>query len=66
MERLATISDLALRFSVHPETVRQWVRQGKIPALRVGRGCIRFDLAVIEKSLQSTPMAIHSLPQGGL
>jgi len=57
MKRLATVNDVALRFGVHKETVRQWVRRGKVPVLRIGRGCIRFDLDVIEKSLQSTGKA---------
>ena len=35
---LLTVSELAARLSVHPRTVRRWVRNGSLPCVRVGRG----------------------------
>lgn len=31
-----SLSEVAHAFGVHPNTVRVWIAQGKIPALRVG------------------------------
>jgi excisionase family DNA binding protein len=47
-----------LGFSEH--TVYDWVKQGKIPYLRVGHGHIRFDPAEVGRALRrngSTPRA---------
>lgn len=31
------VSEVAVRLSCEPETVRRWIREGKIPAYRLGR-----------------------------
>ena len=35
-ERLITVADVAKRLSVDPETVRVWLRTGKIQGSRIG------------------------------
>lgn len=49
--KLGTVRDVAIRFGVHPETVRLWVRQEKIPCIRPTCRTIRFDMEAVEKSL---------------
>ena len=57
MKRLATINDISRRYGVHPETVRVWVRRGKIPCIRPTQKTIRFDLADVERTLH-TPQKV--------
>lgn len=35
-ERLYTVEEVANVFSVHPETVRNWIRSGQLKALKLG------------------------------
>ena len=51
MTQLATVIDVSRKFGVCVETVRQWVRQNRIPCLRPSRKIIRFDLKEVEKAL---------------
>ncbi|MCE9556754.1 MAG: helix-turn-helix domain-containing protein [Planctomycetes bacterium] len=39
----ATAADLAARLGIAPKTVWKLARNGKIPSVRIGRRCIRFD-----------------------
>jgi excisionase family DNA binding protein len=44
---LITTRDLARHLQVHPETVREWVRTGRItPAATTPGGQFRFDLVL--------------------
>jgi len=52
MKKLVTVIDISKRFDVHPETVRLWVRRGKIPCIRPTRNTIRFDLTAVEQALR--------------
>jgi excisionase family DNA binding protein len=36
MGELLTVRQVAERLSVHPETVRQWLRAGDLPAVKLG------------------------------
>lgn len=48
-----TIADVAQRYQLHPETVRRWILQGRLPAVRLAGGTawrIRdVDLDAIEQ-----------------
>lgn len=33
-----TVEELALHIKVHQETIRRWIRDGKLPAMRLGEG----------------------------
>ena len=46
--RLITIEDLAALWQIPKATLYNWVSQGKVPHLKIGR-LLRFDLAEIEK-----------------
>jgi excisionase family DNA binding protein len=41
--RLLTAREVAERLGLSTETVLRWVRQGKLPALRLPSGTIRFQ-----------------------
>ena len=51
MPKLITVCELSKHFSVHPETVRLWVRTGRVPCIRPTARTIRFDLKAVEKAL---------------
>ena len=40
-EKLYTTSEVATMFSVSSETVRDWIAQGKLPAIRLGSTHLR-------------------------
>jgi excisionase family DNA binding protein len=49
---LITTRDLARHLQVHPETVREWVRNGRItPAAVTPGGQFRFDLDDVLRQL---------------
>jgi excisionase family DNA binding protein len=50
-----TTRELAKRLRVSPETVREWRRRGCIPALRLSRKAIRYDLEAVLAALSATP-----------
>ena len=58
--RLLTAREVAERLALTPETVLSWQRTGKIPAIRLPSGQIRFrpeeiDAWLAERSTQATP-----------
>ena len=61
MERMITTREVAEVLGVHIETVRNWVRKGKLRAYRVsGRGRLRFDPADVRAVLK--PVGGDSAP----
>ena len=42
---MLTVDQVAERFEVTPETIRRWVRRGKIKARKIGYRTLRFRLA---------------------
>lgn len=42
---------LAQHFGVKVATVHTWVRQGRIPCIRVSQGTVRFRLPDVEQAL---------------
>jgi excisionase family DNA binding protein len=53
-DELVTPADLARRFGVTIETVRGWVREGRVPYLRPSRRVVRFRLADVERAIRHT------------
>ena len=48
-DELLTVKEAAARISVHPETVRRWIREGTIPHERIGpHGMIRLRRADVD------------------
>lgn len=50
MAELLKVTDVSAILKVQPATVYTWVRQGKLPHIRIGR-LIRFTRAQIEEFL---------------
>jgi excisionase family DNA binding protein len=46
-----TVNEIAQRLKLNPQTLRNWIEQGKLPALRVGRR-VRIRRADFERLLQ--------------
>jgi excisionase family DNA binding protein len=48
----ATVKDAAEAFKVDPSTIRRWISQGVLSAVRIGKTTLRVDLS----SLQVQPI----------
>jgi len=51
MTDLLTADELAARLKVKASTVREWMRRGVIPAIRLTPKVIRFDLDQVLKTM---------------
>jgi excisionase family DNA binding protein len=61
---LVTCEELAQRLRVRPSTIRCWVRQGRIPAVRFGAKVIRFDVADVCQAMRAEPAPASGVAQG--
>ena len=52
-EAYYTLEEAAKMLKLHPQTLRRWIREGKLPAKRYGRQ-FRLRLEDIERSAQPT------------
>lgn len=43
-KKLATARELAARYGICRRTLTNWVRSGKLHAIKLGRRCLRFDI----------------------
>jgi excisionase family DNA binding protein len=50
-EKFVPIEDIAEHFAVSVSTVRAWIRQDLIPALKIG-GVYRFKISDVERTLR--------------
>ncbi|NLX21650.1 MAG: helix-turn-helix domain-containing protein [Phycisphaerae bacterium] len=65
MSKLVNADDVARRFGVTVATVRRWVRESRVPALRPSRRVVRFDLQAVESALsvpESVPRPAENRP----
>ena len=53
MSQLLTLGEVAKRINVHPETVRRWLKEGRIRGIRIGRDW-RFDPDDIDRLIQGS------------
>jgi excisionase family DNA binding protein len=42
MDRLLTVRELAERLGISPGTAYHWISQGRLPAVRLSKRCVRF------------------------
>jgi len=54
---LLTTEEAAAALRVHPETLRRWVREDKVPAVELPSGVLRFRLRDVEHMLGVTSPA---------
>jgi excisionase family DNA binding protein len=47
-----TTSDVSKLLGIHRETLYQWIRDGRIPAMRIGRN-LKFDPAALAVWLEA-------------
>jgi excisionase family DNA binding protein len=59
-DRLLTVREVADLLSVSTETVLRWVRQGKLPAIRLPGGAIRIWESALERWLADRQVARQS------
>lgn len=52
MDEFLTTRQLAAYLQVSPETVRAWVRTGRIPEIRVSAKVRRFKIVDVERALR--------------
>lgn len=45
------IQGIADRYSVVPKTIREWVASKKIPATKISRRCVRFNVEACDQAL---------------
>ena len=50
--KLITVSAAAAEYSVTAKTIRQWIAEGRLPAIRLGPRSIRIDPADLERLAQ--------------
>ena len=58
MHQYYTLDDVAYMYSVHKNTVRGWIRSGKLEACRPGGRMIRISaraLEVLSEPMRNTP-----------
>ena len=53
MSEYLTADELARKFRLSPDTVRDMARRGKIPSIRLSAKVIRFDPVAVDQALQS-------------
>ena len=53
MDELLTAAELGDRLRVRPGTVTAWRRAGRIPAVRLGRKTIRYDVEAVVAALRA-------------
>lgn len=61
--KLLSPGEVAVRLGVHPETVRRWIRSGKVPAIKATARTIRVRSDVIEELLLRASQAHQSNDQ---
>ena len=49
---LLNSKELAMRLKISPSTVKEWVKAGRIPAIRISRKTVRFDFSDVLRALR--------------
>jgi hypothetical protein len=55
--RWCSLKDAAAIYSVHPDTLRRRIREGKLTGLKLGYKTLRIDLNEVEVLFQKMPTA---------
>jgi excisionase family DNA binding protein len=57
MEKLLTVSELAERLGISAGTAYHWLSQGRLPAVRFSKRCVRFRESDVQKMLEQLGQA---------
>ena len=57
MDRLLTVQELAERLGISPGTAYHWLSQGRLPAVRFSKRCVRFRESEVQKMLEQLEQA---------
>lgn len=57
MEEYLTVPDAASKLHIHPETLRQWIRQGRIRSHKPGK-LYYIPLSAIREYIEGSPVSI--------
>jgi excisionase family DNA binding protein len=60
MEELITLCEAASRLGVHISTLRSWVREGRLPAYRLGARFTRVSWRALLRALDATAVERES------
>lgn len=52
-EPLLNTPEVARILNVHPKTVGVWVKEGRLPCVRLAHRCLRFDPTALDAFVQS-------------
>jgi hypothetical protein len=63
--RWCSLKDAAAIYSVHPDTLRRRIREGKLTGLKLGYKTLRIDLNEVEVLFQKMPTTRGSDSAGG-
>ena len=55
---LIAVADLKNRWGLHPESIRRYIRSGRLPAIRFG-GRLRVNLEAVEAFEDSNRVAVN-------
>lgn len=60
-----TVAEVADRYRVHPDTIRDWANTGKLPSLRTPGGKqMRFSRAALDKLDAERRTAVEAIVDG--
>jgi excisionase family DNA binding protein len=66
-ENLVSGDEMARRLGVSLKTIERWVGERIIPNYRLGRRCVRFDVALVREALRKFERpALRRLPARGV
>lgn len=51
-EKLMTVYDVAEWIQVQPQTIRKWVREGKLSCLRLSNNVVRFEKQQVLRTIR--------------
>jgi len=59
---LLTVLEIARALRVNPQTVRNWIRDGALPAVKLGR-CVRIRRGDLETYLEASRVKARGAPR---
>ncbi len=64
-DELMTVAEIAAVLRLNQQTIRNWIDQGRLPAVRIGRR-VRIKRSDFEQLLTSAARPARSMPRAGV